>query len=125
MPDRPPIRHTYTVLEDVRRERDRQEQLRRDGRFPYTCADPGIADHARLPILAEEFGEVAKALVERDIYKAQYYNDFPDRDITAEQRHYGGATPPERLLRYRDELRTELVQLAAVAVAWAEALTDV
>lgn len=68
-------------------ERIRQEELRELGHFGFTCADP-VTDAARLPVLIEEVGEVANAMLEGD---------------------------PEKLL-------TEVVQVAAVAVAWAEAL---
>lgn len=83
------------VIVDVVNERIRQEQLRLDGRFVHTCADPDMADGAKLACLTEELGEVARAMLHRD-------------ELTSD----GGG-----------DLRTELVQVAAVAVAWAEALT--
>lgn len=55
-------RHQALVAVDL--ERDRQEQLKHDGRFAHTCADPELVDHDRLPILLEEVGEVAHALNE-------------------------------------------------------------
>lgn len=58
---------TGRVLDAVSRERVRQERIaeakRREGaRHWRTCADPLLPDDRRLPILAEELGEVAKAL---------------------------------------------------------------
>ena len=53
------------------------------------CSSPHVSDLAKLAVLTEETGEVARALLEQD----------------------------------PDQLRTELVQVAAVAVAWLEALS--
>lgn len=55
---------TLEVLTDVGIERERQERLKRTGKFTYNCASPGISDAQRLPILGEEFGEVCKAMLE-------------------------------------------------------------
>jgi hypothetical protein len=74
-----------TVLGLVERERARQELLKREGRFPATCADD-VSDLRRL---------------------AQLVNDEAD-----------GKPRPEHLAH----LRAELVQVAAVCVAWREAL---
>lgn len=82
-------RVSLMALIDVLEERRRQIELRKQGKFVATCADD-ISDLERLPILAEEFGEVARAMCERD----------------------------------RTALRTELVQLAAAAVAWIEGILD-
>lgn len=71
-------------------ERRRQDKLKADGKFAWTCADKTIHNDVKLKVLAEEFGEVARALCESDT----------------------------------DNLRTELVQVAAVAVAWLEALGE-
>lgn len=87
---------TGDVLQDIYRERLRQEQLKAEGRFPHTCADPELSHFERLPILAEEFGEVGRALNEL----AGLAND-----------------------KHGVDLRKELIQVAAVAAAWAEALS--
>ena len=83
--------HTSTVLELVAAERDRQRAKWATphgwGQGDCSTLDPPD-DRVKLAVLAEEFGEVARALLERD----------------------------------RDGLATELVQVAAVAVAWREAL---
>ncbi|WP_198144303.1 hypothetical protein [Parafrankia sp. EUN1f] len=52
---------------------------------------PALGDQARLPVLVEEVGEVARAMLE-------------GADL--------------------DHLRAELVQVAAVALTWVEALRD-
>jgi uncharacterized protein YjbI with pentapeptide repeats len=77
-------------------ERNRQNDLKAAGRFPYTCADSELSDAEKLTVLAEEFGEAARAVLERN----KLANDTTGAD-----------------------LKKELVQVAAVAVAWIESLT--
>ena len=50
------------ALDAIKQERDRQERLKRDGRFLFTCADDGMDDAERLAVLLEEVGEVARVL---------------------------------------------------------------
>ena len=83
------------VLRDVINERNRQEDLKAAGRFPATCADSTITDETKCAVLTEENGEVARVLCERASGRA------------------GGTD---------DKLYEELVQVAAVAIAWCEAL---
>lgn len=85
---------TEMVLIDIKSERVRQEMLKRQGRFDYTCADLDWDEGEKLAALAEEFGEVAKALLHK-------------RGVV----HDGGG-----------DLRKELLHVAAVAAAWLEAL---
>jgi NTP pyrophosphatase (non-canonical NTP hydrolase) len=75
------------VIQEIRAERWRQECKIQTGNIPWDCANPTVSDDAKLAVLAEEFGEVARALLEGD------------------------------------GLREELIQTAAVALAWAESLT--
>ncbi len=82
------------VLAEIADERARQEQLMRDGKFSFTCASPLCTGRDKLPVLGEEFGEVC-------------------REVCEDQRPHA-----------RKRLRTELIQLAAVAAAWAESLTE-
>jgi NTP pyrophosphatase (non-canonical NTP hydrolase) len=90
---------TGRVVNSVIRERWRQEEKcaakRDEGHDWLTCADPRNTDGTRLTILLEEVGEVAQEL----------------NDARGEGR-------PIHLGR----LRNELVQVAAVAVAWCEAI---
>ena len=96
---------TARVLEDVRDERARQEAIglekRARGIEWRSCADPKMAggDGTRYLVLGEEVGEVANAILERDYAMTGDLRDAYDRD-----------------------LRKELVQVAAVAVAWVEAI---
>ena len=74
-------------------ERHRQEKLKAEGRFKYTCRDPEMTDSDRFKVLVEEVGEVARALLESD----RLANDLSGKD-----------------------LEKELIQVAAVVVAWLE-----
>lgn len=84
---------TGDILSNVYDERLRQEQLKYEGKFAYSCSDSEITHTECFLVLAEEFGEVAHEVNEA----------------------IGGKV----LLRLED-LEKELVQVAAVAVAWAE-----
>jgi hypothetical protein len=90
---------TFHVLQRVVKERARQEMLCRNGKFSMTCADPNLPNGGKMMVLAEEFGEVAKAAWE--LYDIQPGQDEVAKTIA---------------------LKTELIQLAAVAVAWAESI---
>ena len=79
---------TWPVLAMVGEERERQEELFKSGKFPWTCADRHVDNDRKLKVLGEEFGEVCRALCECDL----------------------------------KNLKEELIQVAAVAVAWVEAL---
>jgi NTP pyrophosphatase (non-canonical NTP hydrolase) len=85
------------VLGDITVERDRQEKLCKAGKFPWTCANVQHNAFEKLPILGEEVGEVSRVMSEYLI---------------------GNLTGDER----NSELYKELIQVAAVAAAWCEAL---
>ena len=87
----------FEVLTDISKERNRQESLKQAGKFPATCADYGLSDSIKLCVLTEEVGEVARVLCER-VCK-------PGCEAGTDAR-----------------LLEELVQVAAVATAWAECL---
>lgn len=87
------------VLIAVGTERKRQEHLKATGKFEFTCADVDMTDYERFAVLGEEVGEVAKEVLTQA--------DRPLAHDTAGS---------------RTALRKELVQVAAVAVAWVEAL---
>jgi hypothetical protein len=82
---------TDKVLADVVNECSRQLQLKAAGRFAHAIGDPELTDPERLVILVEEVGEVARAVAEDGGLANDKHNKF---------------------------LRTELVQVAACAVAW-------
>lgn len=86
---------TTRALIAVGEERARQEELKAEGRFAYTAADPALDEH-KLAMLTEEVGEVA-------------------REILA----LAGIVQESAT---RAKLRRELIQVAAIAVAWVEAL---
>jgi len=89
---------TAVALAAVVRERERQErkcaEKREEGLEWLTCASPRMTAGDKLAVLTEELGEVARELC----------------DARAEGRDPG------------PNLRVELIQLAAVAVAWVEGL---
>lgn len=87
---------TNRALDAVYAERERQEKLKAEGAFPFTCADSELDAYRKLAILGEEFGEVAQATMQTD----------------------GINTARDK----KRDLRKELIQVAAVAVAWAESL---
>jgi len=87
----------FEVLTDISRERERQEGLKAAGKFPATCADDTITEQVKCCVLTEELGEVARVLCER----------------TARPGCGAGSDA---------KLYEELVQVAAVAAAWCEAL---
>ncbi len=84
---------TIRVVLNVIGERHNQEFLKNRGKFKYTCADAEMSHAECLTVLAEEVGEVAHEVNECI-----------------------GRTSGPDLAR----LRAELVQVAAVAVAWIE-----
>lgn len=87
---------TERVLDEIRRERLRQETLKAEGRFRYTLADsPGLSDGEKLACLQEELGEAAREVLRS---RGLTFNDEPG------------------------DLRKELIQVATLAAAWAEAL---
>jgi hypothetical protein len=88
--------HVWGVLDLVERERERQEDLKAAGKFKYSCADAELSDAECLAVLVEEVGEAGHE-VNECIQKP--------RDLAALQR-----------------LQAELIQSAAVAVAWCERL---
>ncbi|MGL5918484.1 MAG: MazG nucleotide pyrophosphohydrolase domain-containing protein [Cetobacterium sp.] len=55
-----------TVTVEILKERLRQEKLKLEGKFPYTCRDRALSHSACLTILVEEVGEVARAIQEGD-----------------------------------------------------------
>lgn len=89
-----PVDH---ILIEVGAERARQDQLKAAGRFAKTCADP-MTNGARLAVLGEEFGEVCRAMLEIG---------------------EGGEVSYDK---HGKDLRKELIQVAAVCVAWVEGL---
>ena len=84
------------VLCSIHNERARQEELRRQGKFPHTCASVVLSHAEKFAILGEEFGEVARHVTE-------------------------GVIDPARVDVMK--LREELIQVAAVAAGWAESLS--
>jgi len=108
---------TDEVLLEVSEERTRQETLKEQGKFVFTCADKGLSEAEKLAVLAEEFGEVSKETVELIINLAKVMKFRMTNDARS------GAIE-EAIKEYKVKARKELIQVAAVAVAWVEALSE-
>lgn len=89
----------HGIYADILTEREHQEALKIAGKFRYTCADVEMVDTSRACVLTEETGEVCRAVL----------SIFGLTKDTPEKASYF-------------HLRRELVQVAAVAVAWIEGL---
>jgi NTP pyrophosphatase (non-canonical NTP hydrolase) len=105
----PNMKSTMLVLHHVHQERDRQESLKRDGKFLWTCDHPDVSLERKLGIVTEELGEVAREINE--------YGFSRDKYAAAKMEF-----PPHRKVYYLKRLREELVQTAASCVAWCEGI---
>lgn len=92
---------TEVALSAVAAERGRQETLKEQGRFEYTCADDGLSLAEKCTILGEEFGEVAREALTNSRHRLARDTEGTDKALYA-----------------------ELTQVAAVAVAWMESLPE-
>lgn len=90
-----PLSDTGLALELIANERQRQNQLAREGIIPHTCADSACSDAFALAVLMEEVGEVGSAMQERSSLAT---------------------------VDYVQGLLTELAQVGAVVTAWIERL---
>lgn len=104
---------TRRVLAEVEVERRHQDALVAAGKFSWNCADPRPPWSEKLAVILEEVGEVGREVVEHIISRDKYAAD-PQLKVM----------PPHREKYFRDRLRTELIQVAACCVAWAESLSD-
>jgi NTP pyrophosphatase (non-canonical NTP hydrolase) len=97
------------VFDVIYGERVRQQRLKEEGRFLYTCADTiGLTPSQKYVVLAEECGEVARVLLNLNALAT----DFKVENRSAEAHHAALAVM----------LKKELIEVAAVAVAWLESL---
>jgi hypothetical protein len=105
--------NNLNLLAAISDERLRQDKLKKEGKFPFTCAEKrerihtlmtnggftsvplSVISAAKLAILSEEFGEVSRHVAESLIDNSRYQ--------------------PRELMK-------ELIQVAAVALAWCEAI---
>lgn len=84
------------ALEQVRIERLRQRRLFAEGKITFDCASPVVDPRRKLRVLIEEIGEVAQ-------------------EIDRVEQHPGSVS-------HRHDLGVELIQVAAVCVAWLESI---
>lgn len=88
------------IWADILKERVRQEELKAAGKFKYTCADSNMLSSEKYLVLAEEVGEVARAVLNLQNFAFDYSSDL-------------------------GKVREELVQVAAVSVAWLEFIDSI
>lgn len=81
--------------DEVLLERNRQRRLYRERKITFDCASPIVDNRRKYRVLLEEVGEVAEA-----VHQLEGKPDW----------------------KRSDHLATELIQVAAVAVAWLESL---
>lgn len=86
----------FTLWHEIQDERDRQDRIFGWSDNPASIL-PGLNEHAKNTVLAEKAGEVARAVNEMGLAK----------DVRS-------------MRQWEDNLETELVQVAAVALAWLE-----
>jgi hypothetical protein len=102
---------TDQIIHAIVAERLRQEKLKAQGKFTFTCADSAVPYTENLAVLAEEFGEVAKEVTEHIITQKKYARDENLKMM-----------PPHREEYFRQNMIKELIQVAAICVAWCERL---
>lgn len=90
------------ITERIWEEREHQRRLLRDGKILFACDSTIVDARRKFRVLTEEVGEVANAL---DRLEANTY------------RH--------QLSTLNHHLQCELVQVAAVAIAWLESLESI
>lgn len=88
------------IFDHIHLERLRQDKLKEAGKFKYTCADSNMLSSEKYLVLAEEVGEVARAVLNLQNFAFDYSADL-------------------------GKVREELVQVAAVSVAWLEFIDSI
>src|ERR1700752_4954991 len=74
----------WGVIDKVLKERSRQESLRQQGKFLYTCADSDMMSTDKLAVLVEEVGEVARAILNVSGLAKDRYKLYSCESIRAE-----------------------------------------
>lgn len=88
--------YIFTLIE---KERERQELLAASGRFKHTLRDRDLSEPCKVAVIMEEIGEVSRNVLSRQ----ELVTDGSIGD---------------------DSLMLELVQIAALSVAWIERLVE-
>jgi hypothetical protein len=96
---------TRVAVEAILDERKRQDELKKAGRFKYTCADPELSFDNCMMVLVEEVGELCRATIE-------------ERGLTSDRpTEFGGSA--------QIKMQDECIQVAAVALAMVERFVGV
>lgn len=96
---------TGIAVNEVLKERDRQEFLKAEGRFQYTCADHALSIEDAAIVLGEEFGELCRAILElkRLVHDGKTSLNYEEREA---------------------QVRMEAIQLTAVGLAICERFVE-
>ncbi len=94
------------AMTKIMQERCRQEELKKEGRFQFTCADKEMNLESCAIVLGEEFGELCRAILE---FRNLTFDRLSDQVLG----HVGLA-----------KIESEVIQIAAVAMAIAERFQD-
>ncbi len=98
---------TGIAINEIIKERERQNQLKAEGRFMYTCADQEMDLTNCMLVLMEEVGELCRAVLEE---KELTFDRLAD--------HVQGKVGMEKI-------RNEVVQVGAVALAMCERFVEI
>ncbi|HVU26529.1 MAG TPA: hypothetical protein VHG71_02195 [Verrucomicrobiae bacterium] len=92
------------AFELIAQERIHQKRMLAGGQILFNCDSPVVDDHRKLRVLMEEVGEVADAIERLEKVEAKKQQKGDTGQMKAARIH----------------LRAELIQIAAVAIAWLE-----
>lgn len=98
--------NTGIAVNEILKERERQDTLKAEGRFKFTCADLEMTFDECMMVLMEEVGELCRATLE---YKMLTFERLGD--------HVRGNVGQAKL-------REECIQVAAVALSMTERFVD-
>jgi hypothetical protein len=99
------------IFDSIYEERVRQETLKLQGKFKFSCADvPGLTLSQKYTVLGEESGEVARVLLNMNELTDDFFRG--KFDLPADGRQ----------VELKRKLQKELIEVAAVTVAWLESI---
>lgn len=114
------------VFRMIARERERQEKLCEAGIFPWSCASVALSPSQKLAVLMEETGELA-----REVNAGICFGTWNPGSVNEGPTEIAGTivdgTIVEAAFEHttqarREKIKEELIEIAAVAVAWLESM---
>jgi hypothetical protein len=110
------------ILDAIYQERQRQKELVKQGKFLWDCSTNTRTNSDKLTVLAEEFGEVSKEVCEEMIVRDKQYRERRAAYSEIEKlKALAKAHTADAVVRAA-RIREELIQVAAVCIAWLEGL---